>query len=781
MSLRLAKYKGDIQLTEFKAVMLASLRSLVPKDWDTNHEVAWTWLWENVERMLKNEMGKPAVREKALERLIMSLTEDNLNYVRREVYQRFFALAPAGQDYFKQSTTRLYWIADKVVEMTIEIYRDPRKMVEDISALGLRHVGYAIPTEFFAPFVSGAVEVVRALGCEENAEDGFRWGLSLIGRILVRTITEGSTLVMRAINTNNYKQLIKAVSIAPRGKRALELLNITVGTQSISPLYWAIESGSLESARAMLSDLLVIRADRDNYYYGCDTLFERHPDILKVLCQGAAMLIPTLMDGLIWRSRVATNGQRRVNYFVKHLIVNINGGFATNLEWLVDANDPKIICHPSVVLFSDIIWSRLAGRAFFVGKLWFMLTLTIFLISQAILKNMEDDESDARRYSILICRVFVFIGSLGSLVFSHVKKMYNDIKDGSILRIAGRIPLPEYLTNWQDATTFTLIISLMCMFYHEPIYYCLGFEDHDLKGAGTFTETCPEAAEGRQRYSVFSMICMCLYWLLMADFTIFSTRVSSFLLVCIRVLSEVMLFLGAVAFLILTFSSSISAMYETSADFQGMSKAAYSLLAIVLNMFGDENYEKLAEMAILLTTVCVFIIIASIFFVNLLIGQLIGSYNAVYEDMVGFARLNRGKMIVATVEAVSQKTWDKFLNGLALDQRIEFNEGDVGLAGGIQVLEPANANPTTVDAIRRFGGSTSPSQPWPEEEGEGEGDENKFDRLEKLIIRGFAAKTSGKGNSGKGGSSAGLSGSQGGESGSHGEEEEGELEEEGSE
>ena len=27
---------------------------------------------------------------------------------------------------------------------------------EDISALGLRHVGYGIPTEFFAPFVPGA-------------------------------------------------------------------------------------------------------------------------------------------------------------------------------------------------------------------------------------------------------------------------------------------------------------------------------------------------------------------------------------------------------------------------------------------------------------------------------------------------------------------------------------------------------------------------------------------------------------------------------------------------
>ena len=47
----------------------------------------------------------------------------------------------------------------------------------------------------------------------------------------------------------------------------------------------------------------------------------------------------------------------------------------------------------------------------------------------------------------------------------------------------------------------------------------------------------------------------------------------------------------------------------------------------------------------------------------------------------------------------------------------EFNEGDVGVAGGIQVLEPASQHPTSVESIRRYGGSTAPSMPWPEEPG----------------------------------------------------------------
>ena len=41
----------------------------------------------------------------------------------------------------------------QVMEMCLEIYKRPRELMEDISAIGLRHVGYGIPTELFMPFV----------------------------------------------------------------------------------------------------------------------------------------------------------------------------------------------------------------------------------------------------------------------------------------------------------------------------------------------------------------------------------------------------------------------------------------------------------------------------------------------------------------------------------------------------------------------------------------------------------------------------------------------------
>jgi hypothetical protein len=129
LALKMAKIKGTVRLGDYKAVMLASIRSLVPKDWDSAHEVAWNWLWDNVERMLEVQLEKPAARERYLGRFLGSLEEDTKQIIRQEVYVKFFALAPGGQDYFKQSTTRLYFIADKILDMTLDMYKEPTRML----------------------------------------------------------------------------------------------------------------------------------------------------------------------------------------------------------------------------------------------------------------------------------------------------------------------------------------------------------------------------------------------------------------------------------------------------------------------------------------------------------------------------------------------------------------------------------------------------------------------------------------------------------------------------
>mmetsp|Transcript_32865 Transcript_32865/g.59313 ORF Transcript_32865/g.59313 Transcript_32865/m.59313 type:complete len:120 (+) Transcript_32865:2-361(+) len=93
---------------------------------------------------------------------------------------------------------------------------------------------------------------------------------------------------------------------------------------------------------------------------------------------------------------------------------------------------------------------------------------------------------------------------------------------------------------------------------------------------------------------------------------------------------------------------------------------------------------------------------------------------------------------------------------MRLSKKLEFNEGDTGPPGGIQVKEPASANPTTADMIRRFGGSTSMEMPWPEEDS-GAGDEDdRFDRLEKMIQKTLSRINQAGGHNGKGRRGAGT-------------------------
>merc|ERR1719183_359536 len=232
LALRIAKVvKGNVNLGEYKSCMLASLRSLLPKDWDSAHEIAWVWLWEMVEQLILKIHGSPPVWEKAIQKTIESLTEDAAYALREDVYRRFFLLKPEGQDHFRCTVTYMHYVAERVTMMMLEFFQNPVQTVEDISALGLRHVGYQIPPALFGPFISSYLEAVKALTEEDAVLKGIWWILSLISGMLMRTIAQGSTIVMKAINTNSRKLLVKAIACAARGERCDWMLTVQVGTQ----------------------------------------------------------------------------------------------------------------------------------------------------------------------------------------------------------------------------------------------------------------------------------------------------------------------------------------------------------------------------------------------------------------------------------------------------------------------------------------------------------------------------------------------------------------------
>merc|ERR1719454_2600778 len=171
-------------------------------------------------------------------------------------------------------------------------------------------------------------------------------------------------------------------------------------------------------------------------------------------------------------------------------------------------------------------------------------------------------------------------------------------------------------------------------------------------------------------------------------------------------------------------------------------------------MYSGAHFERYETDPLVLICVFVFLVAIIVFLLNMLVAQLTCAYEAVYSDMIGYARLERIEIIVGIMPVVSQKRWTFFVESLALDSKTEFNAGDVGVTGGIQILEPANQNPTTSDMIKRFGGSTSVEMQWPVEQ-EGQGDEaDRFERLENLIQKTLKRITKG-GAGGKQGTGTG--------------------------
>lgn len=123
LAINLIVRSQSIEFEKFKPVMLAALRSLLPKQWSTAHENAWEWLWSTVARNLRESTMKVRAFKPYNVKLFSTLEEEQLDRFRKDVYTDFFNRAPASQDLFKQSQTRLRYIADRVLQSSSDLFQ----------------------------------------------------------------------------------------------------------------------------------------------------------------------------------------------------------------------------------------------------------------------------------------------------------------------------------------------------------------------------------------------------------------------------------------------------------------------------------------------------------------------------------------------------------------------------------------------------------------------------------------------------------------------------------
>merc|ERR1719277_86065 len=220
------------------------------------------------------------------------------------------------------------------------------------------------------------------------------------------------------------------------------------------------------------------------------------------------------------------------------------------------------------------------------------------------------------------------------------------------------------------------MVFLFFMLTLEPILHCLQND-----GGKPFTQQCPEGKAVSFLYSVVSAMALLLYFLLLADLAVFSVKISAFALICARVMSEVALFLFGLTFFVMAFACAISALEHDSPDFADIPSSALQLYKATLGMMSGDAFDRLMGYPALTAAIFLYIMATTIFLLNLLIAQLNSAYQSTYLDMLGYARIERGKIVMETMPTVSQTRWQRFVDSLKLDEKVEFGEGDLGVAG----------------------------------------------------------------------------------------------------
>jgi hemoglobin-like flavoprotein len=226
LAMRIAKdTKGQTKTSEFKVCMLAAMRSLIPQRWDTQHEKAWSWLWDSIDTQLKLSLPLPAKYEIPVTRWVKEVnTPEQLGEIGLKVWYRMFAKEPKVEDVFKQSNERLKWIAVQAMLYSSAIYADPTAMNIQMQALALKHIMFKVNPGYFSLFVECIDEEVRSMCDDPMVVDGMNWSLTIIACILSRGVEAGSTPLLMAALNNNVKQLKGEMAAIPRGQRGMAML-----------------------------------------------------------------------------------------------------------------------------------------------------------------------------------------------------------------------------------------------------------------------------------------------------------------------------------------------------------------------------------------------------------------------------------------------------------------------------------------------------------------------------------------------------------------------------
>lgn len=704
--------------------MCESFANVLRAGWTSEHSDAWSnWFWPKVSASMATTLDVLAedhasVVERTWERAQERCSAEDLGDLFFNSLQKY---APHVCRIFKRPKKIQAFQFVTAVGWLVTFAKEPAAFFEELKPLTVRHVKYGVKADYVKGFGEAVLNALRlALEKEWDEECQKAWH-TLWARLsgsVARSLHIGTNLIIVALVEGDLERLKDAVNCAPRKQRFDLLTKVDMNGEILSPLYWAIRDGKIAIAQFIINELLTIRADRLEYYYGRELLWAEHPDIVDVLCRDCPNLIEDFFDGLIWHSHTVVDGTVRVNYYIQELYGEPDESkdvWQSPLAMLTLIGKPNMFLHPVPSELLKIKWERFGQKIFVMTQLYFTVILILFNVGFVIYQNSCDEVFINLRLGV------GSIAVINTLVFSYLS--ISQLRSGRVVMMGElcglRMCLPRFLTNpWNFTRLFSYIILILRAFSEQcwmegdtapaPVRRKTGcpggYNDPEVVGLET-------SDENPSWMLVISGISTFLIWIQLIQVLVLSPNLAAFTYTITRMFEDVSRNLMVISLIVVSFAGTLTVLHQPYYD--TLQRSILNLLKIILGLSFLE-LESLEGWG--LFTLIFFVVIIEIGFLNILIAQLALAYEELSADKEGFAMMSRAYMVVEMESFMPISYRQKIYEEFNFDKPLEFDGGDEGPAGGIQLKQPASmrAHEKYIpDRVIRYAGEASPNDPWP--------------------------------------------------------------------
>lgn len=203
-----------------------------------------------------------------------------------------------------------------------------------------------------------------------------------------------------------------------------------------------------------------------------------------------------------------------------------------------------------------------------------------------------------------------------------------------------------------------------------------------------------------------------LMWAQLIQALVMSTRLAALTYVIGQLFGDVGRFIVLIGIVLFSFAAAMTALQEPG--FEAFEVSAKTLLRVFLNLEPPAEYPGVDSAGTIL--LILYAVITNVGLLSILIAQLALAYEHLSEDKAGYAKMNRAFVCVEVDSYIPMSYRLKIWNAFDFFKPIEFDHGDEGPEGGVQVMEAASVRASPKykpDRIIRCTGTASPHDPWP--------------------------------------------------------------------